>query len=142
MSVSLDEQKRLACLEVDSLDEKMRTLAVFIADHPELGFQEYKALQVLSEFLDRQGLETEVGIAQMPTAFRAQMVKDQGPTIALFVEFDALPEIGHGCGHNISGVAAVAAGIAVSRHMSRGTIRLLGSPAEEEMSPMPAERSD
>jgi hypothetical protein len=49
MNVSHDEQKRLACLEVDSLDEEMRTLAAFIADHPELGFQEYRALQVLSE---------------------------------------------------------------------------------------------
>ena len=131
MAASIDEQKKKACMDIDALAEEMRGIASFIGAHPELGYQEQEAARVLVEFLVKNGIKVESGIAGMPTAFRGKYKKAAGSTIALFVEYDALPEIGHGCGHNISGVAAVAAGIVVAKHMTQGTIHVLGSPAEE-----------
>jgi amidohydrolase len=131
MTATIDEQKRKACMDIDALAGEMRRLASFIGAHPELGYQEQEAARVLVEFLVQNGIKVELGIAGMPTAFRGIYKKTPEPTVALFVEYDALPEIGHGCGHNISGVAAAAAGIAVAKQMTQGTIHVLGSPAEE-----------
>lgn len=131
MTSTIDEQKKKACSDIEALAEEMIGLARFIGAHPELGYQEFEATRVLVEFLDRNGLKIESGIAGMPTAFRGINKKAAGPTVALLAEYDALPEIGHGCGHNISGVAAAAAGIAVAKQMTRGSIHVIGSPAEE-----------
>jgi metal-dependent amidase/aminoacylase/carboxypeptidase family protein len=86
MTAFLDERKQLACLDIDALADEMRSLAAFIGTHPELGFQERNALSALSEFLHKHGSKSELGIAEMPTAFGAQTGKGEGPTIAVFVE--------------------------------------------------------
>jgi amidohydrolase len=131
MAISIEELKKKACIDIDALAEEMRCIAGFIGAHPEMGYQEHEASRALMEFLVQYGLEVEAGIAGMPTAFRGIYRKAPGPVVVLLAEYDALPEIGHGCGHNISGVAAAAAGIAVAKQMTRGAIQVLGSPAEE-----------
>jgi amidohydrolase len=109
-----------------------------MADNPELGLQEVKASARLTEMLDEFGAEVERGIAGLPTAFEAKLPGGQpGPKVAIVAEYDALPDVGHGCGHNIIATAAIGAGIALSRLAGRlpGSVVVLGTPAEESAVP-------
>ncbi|MFZ5625939.1 MAG: M20 family metallopeptidase [Bacillota bacterium] len=109
-------------------------LSLAIHRHPELGYQEYFACKLLTEALAAGGFTVQKGIGEMETAFWAECQgKETGPTLALLAEYDALPELGHACGHNIIGVAAVAAGLALARFRSEwsGRIAVIGTPAEE-----------
>lgn len=98
---------------------------------PELGFEEHHAHGVLTEYLSQAGFNVERGALGLATAFRAT-AGSGGPHIAILCEYDALPEIGHGCGHNIIAAAGVGAGIAAAKALSgSGTVHVIGSPAEE-----------
>ena len=117
---------------------------------PELGMEEHKSSAVLIELLEKNGFSVEKNVAQMPTAFIATFGSGK-PVIGLSAEYDCLPGLsqevcaekkpikegapGHGCGHNLLGVAAIRAGIALktlleSRHLS-ATLKVFGTPAEE-----------
>ncbi len=109
-------------------------LSLKIHTNPETGFEEKKASGWLCEFLERNNFQVERGISGLATAFRAQTGEGK-PVIALLAEYDALPKIGHGCGHNIIAAAAVGAAIAtkfVTDNLN-GTIQVLGTPGEEIM---------
>jgi amidohydrolase len=117
---------------VESQKKQLIQLSLNIHDNPELGFKEEKASAWLTGYLEDNGFHVEQGIAGLATAFRATY-GEASPRIALLAEYDALPKIGHGCGHNIIGVSAVGAGIA-SKHIidqSGGSIVVLGTPGEE-----------
>lgn len=138
---------------VSHLAPEMRELALSIGRTPELGFQEFTAAASLSAFLERHGLPVERGIGNMPTAFRSSFQStlpgspaiphksehdsSAPPTIALLAEYDALPGLGHACGHNLSGVASAAAAVALYslRQYFSGTVQLLGTPSEEGVVP-------
>jgi amidohydrolase len=114
----------------DDLDRLSRT----IHDHPELGYEEVKACGWLTEFLDRQGFRVETGIAGVETAFRATLDTGAGPTVAILCEYDALPGIGHACGHNVIATAGAGAGAALAAVRSAlpgGRVLVIGTPAEE-----------
>src|SRR2546428_6824393 len=84
--------------------------------NPELGFEEFKAQQWLTEPLVEAGFTVETGLADMPTSFRATYTgKADGPTIAILCEYDALAGLGHACGHNLIGTGGMLAGWAL-RH--------------------------
>ncbi|HEY7362893.1 MAG TPA: M20 family metallopeptidase [Methylomirabilota bacterium] len=119
---------------VDRLAGDLEALSRTIHDNPELGYQEVKAAGWLTEFLSKHGFKVERGVADVPTAFRATIETGSGPTIAIMCEYDALPAIGHACGHNV--IAAVGAGagaaLAAARdRLPRGRIQVIGTPAEE-----------
>jgi amidohydrolase len=119
---------------VDARDKQLRDIALKIHAHPELGFQERQAVQWLTEPLKDAGFEVEIGVAGLETAFRASWVgKEDGPTIALIGEYDALPEMGHACGHNLIGTAAVGAALALKESCPDfpGKLLVVGTPAEE-----------
>ena len=119
---------------VDRLADDLERLSVKIHDNPELGYQEVKACGWLAEFLAAQGFKVEQGIAGVETAFRATIETGEGPTIAIMCEYDALPGIGHACGHNViatSGAGAGAALAAVRSQLPKGRIQIIGTPAEE-----------
>ena len=119
---------------VDRLADELEALSRKIHDNPELGYAEVKACGWLSEFLGRQGFKVETGVGGVDTAFRATIESGAGPTIAILCEYDALPGIGHACGHNIiatSGVGAGAALAAVKDRLPKGRIQVIGTPAEE-----------
>jgi amidohydrolase len=103
---------------------------------PELGLEEERTSAMMQEALKEAGFSIDSGVAGMKTAFKASFGSGS-PRIALLAEMDALPGIGHGCGHNIAGMASVGAGIALARTLSsrlkpgEGTILVLGTPAEE-----------
>src|SRR5688572_5945114 len=119
---------------VDRLADELDTLSRRIHDHPELGYQEVKAAGWLSEFLEGQGFKVERGVAGVDTAFRGTLDTGDGPTIAILCEYDALPAIGHACGHNVIAAAGVGAGAAlaaVRAQLPKGRIQVIGTPAEE-----------
>jgi amidohydrolase len=119
---------------VDRLAPDLEKLSRQIHDNPELGYQEVKAAAWLTEFLDKQGFKVERGVAGIDTAFRATIETGEGPTIAILCEYDALPGIGHACGHNVIAAAGAGAGAAlaaVRERLPKGRVQVIGTPAEE-----------
>lgn len=100
--------------------------------HPELGYEEHFAHEVLTSVLADAGVEVEKGAYGLETAF-AGRAGSTGPTIAVLCEYDALPVIGHACGHNVIGTAGLGAGIAAAALAEElgGRLLILGTPAEE-----------
>ncbi len=131
---ALEALKTRAGKVVDELAPTLIETSDAIYEEPELGLQEVKAAARLSGLLERKGLTVRRGLAGMPTAFvAAKDGRGPGPRVAILAEYDALPGIGHGCGHNIIGTSAVGAGIAVAAVMGQleGTVLVVGCPAEE-----------
>jgi amidohydrolase len=126
--------KTAVCRAVDGLAGELEALSRQIHDHPELGYQEVKAAGWLADFLARHGFAVERGVGGVETAFRGEIGSGAGPTIAILCEYDALPGIGHACGHNViatSGAGAGAALAAVAAQLPAGRIQVIGTPAEE-----------
>ncbi|ULL13111.1 M20 family peptidase [Paenibacillus sp. H1-7] len=120
---------------VDARDGQLRAIAAQIHANPELSFHEHKAREWLIEPLEAAGFAVERGIAGLETSFRATWEgAPGGPVIALLAEYDALPAIGHACGHNLIGTASVGAALALKDACPQlpGKIVVLGTPAEEE----------
>jgi hypothetical protein len=131
-SVGLKEE---VCKIVDALTELLMGLSTEIHRTPELSFEEHKAVQLITAALRDGGFEIEKGIAGLETAFRAtHPSRSNGPRIAFLAEYDALPDVGHACGHNIIAGSAVGAALAVGKIKERlpGTLQILGCPAEEK----------
>ena len=103
--------------------------------HPELNYEEYYSSDALAGFLERRDFRVERGIGGVETAFRATIPggAGAGPTIAVLAEYDALPEIGHGCGHNLIAMAAMGAALGLQTNAANlpGRIEIIGTPAEE-----------
>jgi amidohydrolase len=117
---------------VDGMRETLLELSHDVHANPELGFAERGAVRAVSRTLAAHGVEAEVGGWGLDTALRAT-TGTGGPTVAVIAEYDALPEIGHACGHNVICAAAVGAFLALHRlgDGRLGTIELIGTPAEE-----------
>ena len=119
--------------------------------HAELGYKEFESSKALEDAFEEAGFKLERGVAEIPTAFVASYGNGDGPVIGILGEFDALPGLsqdcvpyrkplksgapGHGCGHNLLGVAGLAAVMAIKQAIDagevRGTIKYYGCPAEE-----------
>lgn len=130
--MEIEELKSLVQEEVDAHRRELIDLSLRIHGNPETAFVEFKACGWLVEFLEENGFQVEKGTAGLPTAFKA--VYGQGtPVIAILAEYDALPGVGHACGHNIMGASAVGAGVAAKRAADAlgGTIVVFGTPGEE-----------
>ncbi|MCC6645735.1 MAG: M20 family metallopeptidase [Polyangiaceae bacterium] len=118
--------------EVDRLGPALDELSRDLHAHPELRFQEVRAAAKVAELVERAGVRVERGLAGLPTALRAR-VGGAGPRIAILAEYDALPELGHACGHNLIAAGAAGAFLALAAHAVAlpGTVELVGTPAEE-----------
>jgi len=125
--------KRAACQAVDERREELVAVAREIHAHPELAFQEHRAAALLVRALEDAGLPVEAPAYGLETAFESR-VGGGGPTVALLAEYDALPGLGHACGHNLIATAALGAGLALASLGARlpGRLRVLGTPAEEQ----------
>ena len=103
--------------------------------HPELNYEEYYSSNALAGFLEQRDFHVERGIGGVETAFRATIPggTGDGPTIAVLAEYDALPEIGHGCGHNLIAMAAMGAALGLQANAENlpGRVEIIGTPAEE-----------
>ncbi|MBW5447159.1 amidohydrolase [Cohnella sp. CFH 77786] len=112
----------------------LKEIAVYIGAHPELGHEEKLASARLSGELEKLGYEVERGTLGLATAFVAEYRSGKpGPTVALLAEYDALPDIGHACGHHLICTMALgaAAGLRAVLDETGGTVRVYGTPAEE-----------
>ena len=122
---------------IDGMREEMTAMADDIFDHPEIGLEEHHAAQVLTGWLEKEGFAVERGGAGVPTAFRAIYKNGEGgPNIGLLCEYDALPGIGHACGHHMQGPSILAAAKALKDADIRTpyTVTVYGTPAEESVS--------
>ena len=102
--------------------------------HPELPDQEFRSSQKVVDLLKAAGYEVEYPYMGYPTGFRAVLKNGEGPSAALLIEYDALPELGHACGHNVHCSMAVLAALALAeaKDQFQGTVYAFGTPAEEE----------
>jgi amidohydrolase len=124
--------------EVDKILPRLIEMSDWIGKHPELGSEEYETSKLLVNELKKHRFDVETGLLGMDTSFRAAYKgKGDGPRIAFLAEYDALPGVGHACGHNIIGTAGIGAGIAVSKLLKDlpGEVVVLGTPAEEGHGP-------
>lgn len=124
--------KDRAIQEIIRLQPVLLELSHKIHDNPELGFQEHRAAAWITDLMEAEGFRVERGIADMPTAFQATWGSGR-PAVAFLAEYDALPGVGHGCGHNIIAASSVGAALATKAALqdAPGQIALVGSPAEE-----------
>jgi amidohydrolase len=125
--------KENVCGYIDSMEAQLLSTSHYLCDNPEIAFQEYKATQVLTDLLREADFVVETGVCGLDTAFIATY--GQGaPVVAFVAEYDALPMLGHACGHNIIAGAAVGAAMGLRRAMDGnacGTVKVIGTPAEE-----------
>ncbi len=130
--MDVDALKTAVCAEVDRLADQLLHASHEIHAHPELNFDEHFAHDLLVDQLRSAGLQTTEHAYGVDTAFEAA-VGDSGFNVAVLCEYDALPGIGHACGHNIIATAGLGAGLAAATVAAQagGTLRIMGTPAEE-----------
>jgi metal-dependent amidase/aminoacylase/carboxypeptidase family protein len=106
-----------------------------IHDEPEIAFQEIKAQTRISDFLEKQGHSVQRGAYDLPTSFESTY-GSKGRHVNFNAEYDALPGLGHACGHNLIATASIAAYLALTHALAKygvdGRAQLLGTPAEED----------
>ncbi len=118
----------------NNIFEELKANNQFMYENPELGLQEFKSADKHCEILEKYGFSITKNICEIETAFIGEFVSPkEGPTIALLAEYDALPGVGHGCGHNLLGNASVGAGILLKDYINElgGKLLVIGTPAEE-----------
>jgi amidohydrolase len=139
MADRVEQLKKQVCEAVDRRAAQLIETADWIHAHPEIGHQEVEAAKRLSGLLTSAGIPVEMGTAGMATAFKAELGGKgaQRPRVAILAEYDALPGLGHGCGHNLIGTSAIGAGLALAEVIPKleGSIWVLGTPAEESAAP-------
>lgn len=118
---------------VQALREEMTALSLDIHQHPELSMVEYQTAEKLKSKLTENGFQVDE-VDGLPTGFVGRAGSGQSPRIAFLLEYDALPEIGHACGHNLISTGGLTAAIALKRALGShfdGTILAVGTPGEE-----------
>jgi amidohydrolase len=132
MELNLLQEKMIHAID----DEKETILSIShqIHDHPELGYSEIFASNILIQALEEKGFTVERGVADLETAFCARKGRPGGNVVGFCAEYDALPELGHACGHNVIATSALAAGIGMGAVLDGnipGEVVVIGTPAEE-----------
>ncbi len=131
-SPQIASSQQRACAAVDAVADELVRISREIHSHPELAFKEHHAFGQLVPFVKAQGFDVQTGVYGMETAFRGEW--GHGPvTIAICAEYDALPEIGHACGHNLIATSGVGAAVGLIKAIEPSDARvvILGTPAEE-----------
>ena len=124
--------KARACAAIDAEAGGLVELSLRIHANPEVAYHEVQASAWLTDYLGGHGFDVTRGIADLPTAFRATAGSGR-PAVGILAEYDALPGIGHGCGHNIIATSGVGAGVGVRAVIDDlgGCVQVIGTPAEE-----------
>ncbi|MEH7400999.1 M20 family metallopeptidase [Gottfriedia acidiceleris] len=134
MTVKIETQREKIVKSIEESKEVYLEISHKIHEKPEIGNQEFFASETHTKILVEAGFDVTRNIAGHETGFVARKKSSkQGPTIAFLAEYDALPGLGHACGHNIIGTTSVAAGIALAEVISEtgGEVVIFGTPAEE-----------
>jgi amidohydrolase len=128
------EMKKRIYEAIDQLEPRLVDLSLRIHRHPETKFKEYSASEWLAHATEEAGFDVEIGIGGLETAFRATYRgSEEGPVVAFLAEYDALPKLGHACGHNLIATGSLGAALGMKMGMSQvpGTLQLIGTPGEE-----------
>lgn len=132
--VDLAELRKVAFAAIDEIDSQLHTLNKALHSHPETAYQEVFAHQTLTDFLRSQGFTVTPHAYGLDTSFEAQ-IGSGGRLITYCAEYDALPNIGHACGHNLIATSSVAAFCGAAKTALKlgiaGRVKILGTPAEE-----------
>ena len=126
--------KSRAIAAIDREASQLREISLYLGEHPELSWEERLAARRLTEYLETQGFTVERAIGGLETAFRATRDSGRpGPSIAILAEYDALPGVGHGCGHNLIAASAVGAAVGAGAALDElgGRVVVMGTPSEE-----------
>ncbi len=132
MTVSLKQQVQNY---IGDIADELSEISHSLHDHPELAFQEHRSMALLADAAERHGFQVQRGVAGLDTAFIARSINGaEHPAIAILAEYDALPGLGHACGHNVIATSALGAALALQsvREQLPGVIELIGTPAEEK----------
>ena len=131
--IDIAKVKQQVCADIDSRSADLISISHEIHAHPELNFQEKFAHDILTQYIADSKLKVDRSAFELETAFDVSVRGGNGPTVAVICEYDALPGIGHACGHNIIAAAGLGAGVALSAvaELCGGNLRLMGTPAEE-----------
>ena len=119
---------------MDQIEQDLLDIRTHLFNNPELGDREFIAQETLVSYLNEHAFTVETGLVERPTSFRATYQGEKaGPTIGIMAEYDALPGVGHGCGHNLIATMGIGAGILLSKVIDEtgGTVIVYGTPAEE-----------
>ncbi|KAF9636657.1 Peptidase M20 [Lasiodiplodia theobromae] len=124
------------CQAIDTASDELRRLNLEIYNNPETKYEEFKAFKLLTTWFESQGWTVKRSVYDIETAFEARFtVGEGGRTVAYNAEYDALPKIGHACGHNLIATSTLASALgtaAALRHTkTAGTVLVVGTPAEE-----------
>lgn len=122
------------CSKIDEIAGELWRTSLFLHEHPETGYKEFQACDALVRAASSYGFEVAEGAGGVGTAFRAERSgAASGPKVAFLAEYDALPEIGHACGHNLIASASLGAAAALGSLADElsGSVLLVGTPAEE-----------
>ncbi len=124
--------KKAAEAAFSSVEGELHEISRWLYENPEIRYQEFESSRRLAGFLEEKGFDVEYPAFGLETAFAAN-VGSTGPRVIICCEYDALPEVGHACGHNIIAAAALGAGVATAGLVDQLGIRVtvLGTPAEE-----------
>jgi len=130
---AVDEALGRVVREVAARAERLWEVALALHADPEYGFEEHRAVRLLSGELEREGFTVQRDLAGLPTAFAARAGTVHRPAVALLLEYDALPGLGHACGHNLIAAAGLGAALTARAVLGdgAGAIWAVGTPAEE-----------
>jgi amidohydrolase len=131
--MSLETLKHDVCSAIDAMRGELVAASHAIHANPELAFEEKFAAALLTKTVEGHGIAVERGAYGVPTAYAAEFGTKVGPVMSLLSEYDALPGIGHACGHNVIATAGLGAALGLSKLGTKltGRIRYMGTPAEE-----------
>lgn len=131
--MSLELLKKDVAAAVDAMRAELLALSHAIHQEPELALEEFRAAALLTEAVERNDLPVSRESFGLKTAYASEFGKERGPTVAILSEYDALPGVGHACGHNIIAASGLGAALALGKLGTRlpGRVRYLGAPAEE-----------
>lgn len=132
-SQQVDQIKQSVCRDIDSRAKDLVSISHQIHEKPETNFEEHFAHKILTDYITDSKVNVTRGAFDLETAFDVRVSGGNGPTVAVLCEYDALPGIGHACGHNIIATAGLGAGLALSAVAEQcgGNLALMGTPAEE-----------
>lgn len=125
--------KRDVCAAIDTMASELIAVSHYIHENPELNFKEFKSSARLQQAVKAQGLPVTSGAYNCKTGYESEFGKNGAPVVAILSEYDALPGIGHSCGHNVIGAAGLGAALGLAKLGNNlpGRVRYLGTPAEE-----------
>lgn len=124
---------------INQHSQELRDISLKIHDNPEQGNKEFKAFHLLTDYLEKKGFKVTRGVVGLETAFTAEYTNGKkGRRIGFCSEYDALPGVGHACGHNLIAISGVACALAIKQVLEKGlmsgSVYLFGTPAEESTS--------